>query len=470
MSVYAAGQPDLETFSLDAPGAFRDLVESLPVAVFVAAPSGRLTYVNPAFTEIFGDQSLPESAGNSWDYVLFPDINPRADFLSRFRSAGAVVNWSAVLVGPDGRKQYLSVSAAEMRGDGGEVIGVRGTVVDVSERGRQEERLRSEDKDLGEILGFYNSLSDIRDLPGLHSQIVSQTAGVFNARRCSLMMVHGDGSELLLQASCGIPEEAARDVRVKLGESVSGMVAARGQAVLVNDIESHEVFKRQKRKGYRSGAFMCAPLFYEHKLLGIISVADKDGGFTPTDLGVFEIIARQSAISISRIKLLHSFEVLAQTDPMTGLLNYRSFAQRMEEETARAARYGQVFSVMMADIDHFKRYNDTNGHPGGDTLLRSLAATFRSCLRSTEFVYRYAGDEFAVILPGTEAAQAAVAGEKVRQAVEAAFGPEGISLSIGVAQYQTGIVKEALVGRADQALYQAKARGRNAVVMFSPVL
>ena len=156
-------------------------------------------------------------------------------------------------------------------------------------------------------------------------------------------------------------------------------------------------------------------------------------------------------------------ERLSQTDPLTGLLNHRSFVQKMEEEVRRAVRYGSPLSLMMIDVDDFKTYNDTCGHLEGDRLLKRLAEIFRANLRATEFICRYGGDEFSIILPQTDAAQAAVAGEKIRAMAAKEFLKAKVSISIGVAQFQTGWGTEALIKQADELLYRSKKAGRNRV-------
>src|SRR3989338_3343678 len=156
-------------------------------------------------------------------------------------------------------------------------------------------------------------------------------------------------------------------------------------------------------------------------------------------------------------------ERLSQTDSLTGLLNHRSFMQKMEEEVRRAGRYGSPLSLMMIDVDDFKIYNDTPGHLEGDRLLKKMAEIFRTNLRTTEFICRYGGDEFSIIFPETDAAQAAVAGEKIRAIVAKEFLKAKVSISIGVAQFQTGCGTEALIKEADELLYRSKKAGRNRV-------
>ena len=163
----------------------------------------------------------------------------------------------------------------------------------------------------------------------------------------------------------------------------------------------------------------------------------------------------------------------AMHDGLTGLPNRRAFDEKIEQETRRAARSGQLLSVILIDIDHFKNYNDCFGHPAGDECLRTVARTIQSCLRrSGEFAARYGGEEIAVLLPGSDAAGALALAETMRLAVRStamqqAPGLGGVvTFSAGVASWVAGRAGEgsqALVRIADAALYAAKTAGRDNV-------
>jgi diguanylate cyclase (GGDEF)-like protein len=168
----------------------------------------------------------------------------------------------------------------------------------------------------------------------------------------------------------------------------------------------------------------------------------------------------------------------SSTDPMTGLFNVRRFRGQLTEEFFRARRYGRPLSLMMIDVDFFKTYNDKNGHPAGDELLKEIARILQRSVRGTDLAARYGGEEFVVLLLETGLASARVVAEKVRKIIaETPFPfrekmPEGrVSVSIGVSAYpDSGPADEQnLISIADRALYAAKAEGRNRVcVVASP--
>jgi len=166
-------------------------------------------------------------------------------------------------------------------------------------------------------------------------------------------------------------------------------------------------------------------------------------------------------------KALAELDRLARIDPLTGVLNRRSLFASAEQELSRASRYQTVFSVLLIDVDHFKRINDTYGHPIGDHALVALTSTISNHIRNIDIFGRYGGEEFIIVLPQTDAVQALVIAERIRSLVSeisVATGTEALTMtiSIGVAVYEVNDINiDRVFDRADQALYQAKAKGRN---------
>jgi len=160
---------------------------------------------------------------------------------------------------------------------------------------------------------------------------------------------------------------------------------------------------------------------------------------------------------------------LATADPLTGVANRRHFLEKAEAEVQRAARYGHPLSLALMDLDHFKKVNDTHGHHVGDEALQHFCRVLGSMLRDVDLVGRIGGEEFAVLLPETDLAQASRAAERMRAALEASpvpaeSGPLPLTLSAGVATYGPGAgTIDALLQKADAAMYQAKSAGRNQV-------
>jgi diguanylate cyclase len=159
----------------------------------------------------------------------------------------------------------------------------------------------------------------------------------------------------------------------------------------------------------------------------------------------------------------------AARDPLTRIGNRRALDDRLAEEVDRAARYGTVFSLILFDVDHFKRVNDDHGHLAGDRLLQAIAGLVSQQLRPSDFIARYGGEEFAIVLPETPAEKALLVAEKARRAVESMVLQHKdtrirVSISAGFAEVRPGEESGGeLLDRADTALYKAKENGRNRV-------
>jgi diguanylate cyclase (GGDEF)-like protein/PAS domain S-box-containing protein len=157
--------------------------------------------------------------------------------------------------------------------------------------------------------------------------------------------------------------------------------------------------------------------------------------------------------------LLDRVEALARTDPTTGLPNRRSWEEEVQGAVARAQRQGTSLAVALVDLDRFKLFNDTHGHPAGDALLAEAAGRWRMTLRVTDFIARYGGEEFALVLPDCPADEALLVLERLREAT-----PGNQTASAGIAHWEPSESPESLVARADAALYEAKDAGRDRVV------
>ncbi len=217
---------------------------------------------------------------------------------------------------------------------------------------------------------------------------------------------------------------------------------------------------------------IAVPLMNQKGLVGVLAVA---GGKESSEWGAMDedilfTLAVHATTSIENARLHALSARLAVTDALTGIGNHREFQRRLEEEMVRSKRYGREFSLLMADIDHFKGFNDSYGHPVGDEVLRGVAEITRGVLRTTDFAARYGGEEFGVILPETGTQGAVEVAERIRREVlERTFNGPGsarlvVTVSIGVATFPLHAhSRHSLVEAADRALYCAKDQGRNRV-------
>ena len=170
------------------------------------------------------------------------------------------------------------------------------------------------------------------------------------------------------------------------------------------------------------------------------------------------------------IKAKEFYHALSVIDELTGLYNYRHFHELLNQGLRRSERYFHPLSLLMIDIDNFKKYQDVHGHVVGDEALKVIAQIMRNTVRGVDMVARYGGEEFTVILPETTKEVAAIAAERVRNAIAETILPTGdrLTISVGVASYPADAEsKEQLICRADQALYRAKKRGKNRTCIWS---
>ena len=223
-----------------------------------------------------------------------------------------------------------------------------------------------------------------------------------------------------------------------------------------------------------------SPLYQNEELIGLVGLGAnfKDEEYTQDQLDTLGILSNMLAVAISNATMYENIRQMSYTDAMTGLHNYRYFELRLKEEIARARREGTHISLLILDVDYFKNYNDTLGHPAGDEVLRKVGKILQSSVRDNDIVARYGGEEFAIILSGAEKNGAVKLAERIREKVEeAAFYKEEIqpnnklTISLGVATFpDDALNEEELVHNADKALYQAKNAGRNKVVAYTEEL
>ena len=211
------------------------------------------------------------------------------------------------------------------------------------------------------------------------------------------------------------------------------------------------------------------PLTFEENLLGILWIWGK--GLTKGDLPIMSIFAKQIGISLERARLYQEVQSLALTDPLTNLHNRRSLFELGRIEFARAHRMNRSFCCMMLDLDHFKKINDTYGHPVGDQVLKEFAKRCKASVREVDLVGRYGGEELIILLPETDRRTATRVAERLRASVAATpikvSGNEiAVTVSIGVAEKDENTLQlDTLIARADQAMYIAKHKGRNCVAV-----
>jgi len=257
---------------------------------------------------------------------------------------------------------------------------------------------------------------------------------------------------------------------VAAGEGAAGQVLATGKVFITNDYHRDTaVPDHQELSQFR--AAVAVPMAWNDELKGALSV-----GWTQLrridaeDVRTLEAIADLATVACCNAETYEEVQQAARTDALTGLLNHGAMQVRLREEIARAQRDGTVLSCVILDLDDFKRVNDSRGHQAGDELLRGVADLLRAELRPYDQVARYGGDEFVLLLPGSDEAAACQVAERVRDSVAAEAEPGSRlelagACSLGVAQWHEPLDAPALLEHADRALLLAKRTGKGRVAV-----
>jgi diguanylate cyclase (GGDEF)-like protein len=323
------------------------------------------------------------------------------------------------------------------------------------------------------------TMASTLDLQNILTRISETVSSLLQAQAMSLMLLGPDGRTLSTVAGYNLFDEVVPRTReARSGASPSLTAVREKHPVAIPDIRADEVYgawlKTAQDRGFTS--FLSIPLVVQERALGCMNLyMIERHEFAPEEIQLLSTFASQAAVSIENARLFEEARQLAITDPLTGLANHRQFYDQLAREFRRAHRYQRPLTLLMLDLDRFKAFNDRYGHLAGDQALRETADVLRQNARSVDILARYGGEEFAIILPETDLSRATSHAERIRIAVASHVflsqetGLEHqVTVSIGVATLTPKAQKlEELVHDADQALYRAKAAGRNRLALVA---
>jgi diguanylate cyclase (GGDEF)-like protein len=336
---------------------------------------------------------------------------------------------------------------------------------------RLYEEARRRIKELSALHNVGATVSSTLRLDALLDQVCHILNDTFRYNKIAIMIADRESGELVFKASLGyqnILGEMGR--RLKIGsEGITGMVAATGETILVGDVTQNPNYVSIDGK---TRSELAVPLKIKQRVVGVLNVeSDNVDAFDQVDKQLLTTLATQVAVAIENARLYEETELLAVTDGLTGLNNHRFFQAFFERELSRARRYNHPLSLIMIDIDHFKKINDSLGHPVGDQVLQEVARLLKEQARDVDLAARYGGEEFMLVLPETKRGEAQSLAERIRQRVEghdfkvtAVRKPLKVTISLGVSGFpEDGTEKSQIIDKVDKALYRAKSGGRNQV-------
>jgi diguanylate cyclase (GGDEF)-like protein len=327
-------------------------------------------------------------------------------------------------------------------------------------------------------------LSTLELEPLLQNILAAAITAIPSAEKGTVILADFDRQALKIRAAHGYADPRVLGLTFPMDQGYSGQALRDNRPLIVaNAAEAIDgLWPEQLPEMHAVRSAIVAPLAPKGETgppQGVIRLdADRPNAFTSADLRRLVAFANTAAVAIDNARLHAEVQRLAVTDSLTGLANPRAFDRALATEFHRASRYGYALSLVIMDIDSFKQYNDTYGHPAGNERLKAIADVLRANVRDPDLAVRYGGEEFALLLPHTNKAGALALAERVRESAAAAA-PQparlgeplsGYSLSLGVASFpDDALTAEQLVIAADYAELAAKHTGKNRVVAAPPL-
>ncbi len=407
---------------------YQRILDTLKHPVVAIDEHGKVIYANPQFHVLF-QWELDEIAGKDIHAFIAPESSPEiikgsfADFSKGGDCPFLDIHFDILALDKTGKKIPITLYLSKIQLDSSYIVVA--SIHDITRHKELEEQLDLKEEFLWVLL-FSLPVGVIFVDP------VTQTIHDLNLEAANML---GEAREQLFERKC-----------FNFFNCKEGMCP-------VTDMK-HEVTKEETLLTRADGSTI--PVLKTVK---------------PVRTGSRELLIEIFLDLTERKKLEEELRRLSMTDPLTGAYNRRYFLELAEKEMIRSHRTGSPFSLLVMDIDHFKRVNDTYGHIVGDMVLKKLVEVLKQRIRRSDTLARWGGEEFIVLLPDTALEGAAVLAEDLRAIIEETEFPhvKNITISLGVAEYEAGQTIDNTVTEADKALYKAKESGRNCVVIAGSV-
>jgi diguanylate cyclase (GGDEF)-like protein/PAS domain S-box-containing protein len=491
---------------------FHTLAEAIPQIVWTATPDGMCDYANKRWYEVMRLTDA-QSLGEGWAEMIHPD--DRAVCLEAWQTTlrtGEAFELEYRLRDEKAGFHWYLGRATALRDSAGAILKWFGTCTDIEEQKHHQQLLEQQIKDRTEELADANTRLQEemwerdqarRQLDEQNEKMVRQLTE--RSQRATLLATMGE----LLQTCVSKDEVYA----AALGFAPKIFPTSRGAVALLNPERSlaevagswHDcqlpvpVFESNSCWAMRTGhphlvvagdttapcahaagvknTYLCIPILAQGEALGILhfQATDEAPTLANAELSLKTTFAGQVGLSVANIRLREALRTQSIKDPLTGLYNRRFLTETLDREIRRAVRAEQSLGILMLDLDHFKKFNDTYGHDAGDTVLREAASFLTKSIRIEDVVCRFGGEEFVVILPTADLNASHARAERIRSKIrELAVLHQGqslgmITVSIGVSALpEHGTSPKELLDAADAALYRAKREGRDRVVNADP--
>jgi diguanylate cyclase (GGDEF)-like protein len=287
---------------------------------------------------------------------------------------------------------------------------------------------------------------------------------------CMLLSMEEDEKTYL------VGEIDEKNISIELTHSFETYIRKNERAIHIDEVKEQSDLRNAYKLLVENGFRLIVPLRFKDRINGLLCLQRKEEEFGPEytedEKRYINIIAGFASVAIENARLYE----MATLDRKTKLYNHGFFANRLTQEIERADRYNTDLTLMMLDLDHFKKVNDTYGHVVGDEVLIEIARTIKHQVRGFDIPARFGGEEFTVILPETDSESSCIVAERLRNAIKKLSfstqkGKFGIAVSIGIAGFVHGsnMTDDILIEHSDQALYYAKEHGRDSVVMYKDI-
>lgn len=474
---------------------YRTLVEQIPAVAYVAAldEANTTMYISPRIEALLGFTAAEWQADpEMWSKQLHPEDREQvlAQLARSHETDGPFVS-EYRLQSRFGRPVWVRDEARLMRDQEGRPLFLQGVMVDISEPKRAEEELQElnarlqaavkDSREQTQKIALLNEMSDLlqscHSIEEAYAAVGSFAPRLFPADTGSLYILNNSRNILEMVASWGKPPP-----RESAFPPEDCWAIRRSR---VHQVKNHQAGLPCPHVSEEIACYLCVPLVAQGDALGCfhLRLDSFHLGDAPGELQCPEEDKKRLAVSVTEhislavgnLRLRETLRTQAIRDPLTGLFNRRYMEETLERELNRLKRLGSPLGMLMIDLDHFKRFNDSHGHHVGDELLRVLGNFLQSQVRAEDIACRYGGEEFLLILPGTDLKTCLRRAEKLRRdfkKVRVAYrgqSLETVTLSIGVAVFpDDGASGDAVIVKADQALYRAKNGGRDCVATWQP--